>query len=410
MIKIKNFFAGISLFSLILMPATISFADNVSINDEINALKTRIAQLEKASMTSTTSCPPKVHAPSAGDGLVIGVASTVILQSTHNANGTAKKGEDATDSTYSLDISFSKATGDQGELFATIEAGHGAGLDGEEVLTFSPVNGDALAGNKKLDIAEIGYTQSFMDEKFIFTFGVLDSSAFLDTNALANCECSQFLNGAFINNTAIEFAADYSLGAVITADLNECFTLDLGAYEADSDFEDSSDKYLVFVQGTFKTQDGNYRLYAWNNGANHEELMDPTKKYESNSGIGISCDQQVSENIGLFLRYAKQDEAVSTIESSWSAGSSITGNLWNRSDDVLAMALGQNMPSNKYKDAGNPAEDETVFEVFYRWQANNNLAISPDIQVIWNPNGVDTELQGRNDTIIVAGIRAQLDF
>lgn len=404
MIQFKKFITVITLTTLSIVSTSIAFADNSTIEDEINSLKTRIAQLEKASVSSNK------QAPSIADGLVVEVGSTLVLQATHDANGTSRRGEDVTDSTYSLDISFSKAVGDSGNLFATLEAGNGNGVAGDEVITFSSVNGDALAGNKKLDIAEVGYTQAFMDGKFSLTFGVLDSAAVLDANLLANDECTQFLNSAFINSTAIEFTNDYSLGAVITAEINPCVTLDIGAYEDDSDFEDSSDKHLIFAQGTVKTENGNYRLFFWNDNSNHTNLTDPTRTNESNSGVGISFDQQIWDNMGIFLRYAMQDSDVSVIDRSWSVGSSINGSLWDRENDAIGLAIGQNMPSDKYKEAGNPADDETVLEIFYKWQANNNIAISPDIQLIWSPNGVDNSIPGRDDTVLVAGIRAQLDF
>lgn len=404
MIQFKKFITSVTLITLPFLSAPLAIADTSTIEDEINSLKTRIAQLEKASMSSSKTTT------SIADGLVMKVGSTIVLQSTHDANATSRRGEDVTDSTYSLDITFSKAVGDNGNLFATLEAGNGGGVAGEEVVTFSSVNGDALAGNKKLDIAEVGYTHAFMDGKVSLTFGILDSAAVLDTNLFANDECTQFLNSAFINSTAIEFTNDYSLGAVLTAEISPCVTLDVGAYEDDSNFEDSSDNHLFFAQGTLKAEKGNYRLFFWNDNSNHANLTDSTRQNESNSGFGISFDHQLFENIGLFLRCAMQDSDVSIVDRSWSIGSNITGSLWNRTDDVLGLAVGQNMPSDKYKEAGNPADDETVMEIFYKWQASSNVAISPDIQLIWSPNGIDNSVPGSDDTIFVAGIRAQLDF
>lgn len=404
----KKILAGISLFSLLILPTSAAMADNASISAEIDALKTRIAQLEKATMNNASKTPPSV-----ADGLIISGGSTITLQSSIDANGTPRRGEDVTDATYSIDIAISKPVGDNGEIFLTLEGGNGEGVDGE-VQTFSGVNGDALADGDTIRIAEAGYSHSFADDKFSLTFGVLDSTGLLDANNFANDECSQFLSPIFVNNPAIEFTQDYTVGATITAALCESVTLDAGMYENDGDAEDVTDNSFIFAQTTVKTnigdQEGNYRLFLWANQSNHTKFNDATKTYEDNTGIGISCDQKINDNIGLFLRYAQQDKDVSTLESSWSFGSSISGDIWGCSADELGIAVGQNMPSEEYKNLGNPGENETLMEIYYKWQVNDNVAISPDVQVIWDPNGIDNPNVGRDDTIIVAGLRAQLDF
>ena len=81
-----------------------------------------------------------------------------------------------------------------------------------------------------------------------------------------------------------------------------------------------------------------------------------------------------------------------------------------REDDVLAFAIGQVFPSEEYKDAGNPGKGEGHIEAYYKLQVNKCLAISPDIQLIWNPNGVGKSSEGDNDTIFVYGMRAYLEF
>lgn len=88
----------------------------------------------------------------------------------------------------------------------------------------------------------------------------------------------------------------------------------------------------------------------------------------------------------------------------------MTGKYWNRADDVLAFAVGQVFPSKEYKDAGNGGVAEGHFEAYYNLKLTKNLAISPDIQLIWNPRGVSESYQGYKNTIFVYGVRGQLDF
>ena len=88
----------------------------------------------------------------------------------------------------------------------------------------------------------------------------------------------------------------------------------------------------------------------------------------------------------------------------------MTGTYWNRDEDIVAIAVGQNIPGKDYGDAGNPHDNETQLETYYAFKVNDHLTLSPDLQVIWSPNGVGSENEGDNDTIFVYGARAQVGF
>lgn len=405
MIKTQKIFAGLAVLAMLTAPVA-AFADTASIDDEISALKTRIAQLEKAAATE------QAPAASVSDGLTISGGATLIVQ-TAQSNTAPTVGEDSTDGTYSVDIGITKSVGDKGEIFVCLEAGKGEGLDGE-VATFAGVNGDAMGEDEEVKVTEVGYSHLFADDKLALTFGIIDPSNALDANNFAGDECSQFLNPVFINNPAVEFTEDNAMGILLTAELCETFTLDAGIYENDGDGEDVVDNSLIFAQGTLTTnicgKEGNYRLFVWANQDNHQKLSDPSMSSEDNTGVGISFDQMVTDNAGLFLRYAMQDDEIATLESAWSLGANLNGAMWGCDSDEIGIAFGQNNPSDEYKKLGNPAADESVMEIYYKWQINDNVALSPDLQVVWDPNGVDTEDAGTNDTIVIAGIRAQLDF
>ena len=46
--------------------------------------------------------------------------------------------------------------------------------------------------------------------------------------------------------------------------------------------------------------------------------------------------------------------------------------------------------------------DQTTAEIFYRWQVNDVLAITPSLQVIHNP-----ALDPTNDNLVVFGLRVR---
>ena len=130
----------------------------------------------------------------------------------------------------------------------------------------------------------------------------------------------------------------------------------------------------------------------------------------------MSADQRITDIYGTFVRLEWQRpdlipaDGGATIEWSWSTGAQMTGKYWNREDDVLAIAIGQDFPSDDYKDAGNPANGEGHFEAYYNFKINKYLAISPDFQLIWNPNGVKQSSEDDGDPVFVYGTRAHLAF
>jgi len=169
---------------------------------------------------------------------------------------------------------------------------------------------------------------------------------------------------------------------------------------------------------------GNWRFYCWANGLDHPKLgaveadVSDATKYE-NWGYGLSIDQSITQNFGVFARmgwevpdlvHVSTNPNSSPCYASWSGGCQLNGSLWCREDDVIGIGIGQVFPSVQYKDAGNGGLAEGHFEVYYRYQVNKHLAISPDMQVIWNPNGLGADELGDKDTIWVYGLRGQVDF
>jgi carbohydrate-selective porin OprB len=146
---------------------------------------------------------------------------------------------------------------------------------------------------------------------------------------------------------------------------------------------------------------------------------------QKNTGVGLSFDQMITDVFGVFARmgWEKHDiDIVSTnpnaapLEGMWSLGFQVTGKHWKREDDVLALAIGQALPSKQYKAsdsalaAGAGGAAEGHFETYYNCKITKNLAISPDFQWIWNPHGISEPYQGYDNTIFVYGIRGQVDF
>lgn len=353
-------------------------------------------------------------------GLRTGIGVTFVLQGTNNANGDmlSEKGQDVTDASYSIGLAFEKEFEDYGKAFLGMETGDGSGVE-DELQVFSNVNRDADDSNSSMKVAEVWYEHYFKDVPAKLMAGKIDGTILVDTNEYANDETTQFLGRTFRNSPVIEFP-DNAVGMRLETKPSDLVNIKFLMMDGDSDWEDVAEKGFYAMQfdlmpGLFN-RPGNYRLITWLSDRDHAKWRDSTATKKSSYGFGLSFDQEMTDELGAFLRYGWQDPDVYlngeafSLEQAWSAGFQLKGSLWNREGDILGIALGQVIPSGEYKktDSGLNAENEGHFEVYYSYKVNKNLTLSPDVQVIWNPYG-DDAANGKS-AITVIGIRGQVDF
>lgn len=353
-------------------------------------------------------------------GLRMGAGATFVVQGTSNANGDtlSENGEDVTDASYSVDIELEKEFEDYGTAYLHLETGDGAGVE-DELQVFSNVNRDADDSDNSISATEAWYEHDFQSMPANLMVGKIDGTVLVDTNEYANDEATQFLGRIFRNSPTIEFP-DNSAGFRLGVNPVDFVDMAVLLMDADNDWEDVGDEIFFAGQLNLKPnlfeRNGNYRIIGWLNDRDHTKWEDATSVKEDTYGFGISFDQELTDNLGAFLRYGWQDPDVYlngdafSLESAWSAGVQIAGAGWGRENDVLGLAIGQAIPSDKYKDAGTnlSAKDEGHFEAYYNYTVNEHLTLTPDLQVIWNPYGKDAT--NGDDAIVVGGVRGQVDF
>lgn len=403
---------------MILLNGTIASA--ASVEEEIAMLKQRILQLEqkledKQEEIEVTQAMKQdlAEIKSVFGGLEIGVGGTYVLQ------GTQGTGDDVSDASYSIDVEFAKTFDDYGMAYLHLETGDGAGVE-DELSLFSNVNRDADDSDNSVAVTEFWYEHYFKSLPVTFTFGKIDPTAYIDTNAYANDECTQFLGHTFRNSPTLTFPDDNSAGVRLLVEPAEFVDFELLAMDANDDWEDVFDNLFIAGQVNIKPnlcdRPGNYRAYVWLNDKEFVKWDDPVQNEEANYGFGISIDQEITDVVGVFARYGWQNPDVYaegeefSLEHAWSAGVEFSGSLWKRENDTFGVAVGQIFPSDEYKDAGDNlnADSEEHLELYYSFVLNEYLTITPDLQVIWDPYGNDIE--SGDDTVFVGGLRAQLYF
>ncbi|MBX9667208.1 MAG: carbohydrate porin [Candidatus Obscuribacterales bacterium] len=145
-------------------------------------------------------------------------------------------------------------------------------------------------------------------------------------------------------------------------------------------------------------------------------------------GFYLNADQRIWKDIGIWGRYALNDKNIGevflggllTSRQSWSIGSEIPLKIIfpkKRPDDVIGIAYGQisglyrdgitspstpaflslnGVPANNIQQVnqnlvtmtgGTRRSDEKALEVYYRYQINKNISVSPDVQYVFSPGG-----------------------
>ncbi len=264
-------------------------------------------------------------------------------------------------------------------------------------------------------------------------FGVSDV---FDVNSYANNARTQFMNDAFGNNLAYDYAQEtrgYDLGASV-AWVNPEFAVRFGsfampttaggpdlAYNLDRDHSEQLEVELhphllrghkpplvVRLLGFRNVGDmGNYRealAQMQSSGAMAPDVT-MTRRSRIKYGYGLNMEQALADGgaSGVFARLGWNDGAEETygyVESDRfvSIGGQLSGAHWKRKDDIVGVALSQSDLSAAHKDylaaggIGSSLGDgnlrygsERVFETYYSYQLTKPLSLSLDYQYLNNP-------------------------
>ncbi|MFH0763568.1 MAG: carbohydrate porin [Candidatus Omnitrophota bacterium] len=416
---------------------------------EIDALKIRVAELEKrldvqgcaitSQVTTVAQIKDSLISYKPGEGLSVppcGIEitadATLVLQGTPKANSPGESEASRCDAAWSSDIYIRKAFDDWGLALIHLEPGQGHGAE-DELSLYSNVNRDQNDTDSNVPVTELWYEHYLFNKQVAVTAGKLDPANYVDQNEYAHDECTQFLGRMFKQNPAVEWPNDNTLGArlILAPEAMSYLSLEMTYFNADNNWEEVFTRPFVSAQLNVKPSkifnldkeqwDGNYRFYWWLNDLNHFKLAAAGETAEDhinvNTGFGLSIDQMITDAFGVFARFgwqkpelqlASANPNAAQCEASWSGGMRITGKTWNRPDDVAAFGIGQIFPGRQYKDAGvenTGGEAEGHLEVYYKLQILKWLAITPDVQWIWNPHGI-----GDTDAVFVYGVRSQVDF
>ena len=238
------------------------------------------------------------------------------------------------------------------------------GLGGEREAVASDAN--QLAGLRDKD-------------RVVLSVGNLAVSDIFDTNAYAHDPRTQFMNWSFLTHGAYDFAADsrgYSMGAALEY-YKDDWAVRIGRFMMpresnglvlDRALTQRYGDQLELEKGyTAFGQPGKARLLLFRNKAVMGGFDDalaaaaggvpsvaPVRKLRTKKGVGINLEQSLTDNAGVFARWAKSDGAseayaFAEIDRSLSFGAALKGAGWGRAQDTLGLAYAQNGLSSSHR-------------------------------------------------------------
>jgi len=267
-------------------------------------------------------------------------------------------------------------------------------------------------------------------DRWVITLGKFSITDVFDTNQYAHDPRADFLNWAILDTGSFDYAADawgYTVGIAVEryigawtfragvfdmSDVPNSKSLEPGFHEFQLDGEIER-RYDLFGQT------GRVLVTGFESRARMALLQDAidlalatgtrpdpaaVRQYRSRFGIGVSVEQPISSDLGVFLRAGKASGNVEAyeftdIDRTISLGASLRGPRWQRPADTLGIALIDNWISavrEEYLGLGGlgilvgdgklpHSGAEQILETYYSVAALSWLHVAVDYQWLKNP-------------------------
>ena len=418
-------------------------------SDRVSEREPELATRLKTIETRTQALKEQSKPIEALQGIELGGSLTGVVQKVGSRDTASGAGESRAN--YRGDIAVTLPGGEigdsEGKIFAHLRFGQGTGIglrstysSGANSTAFQTAAGadDSFAilaqtwYQLKIPLGS-GGIKTNTHEHLYLTAGKIDSFVFFDQNGAADDESAKFMNNVFVHNPLLDSGGDiradtygFAPGAIAQyvneSDKGSEWGLSLGVFGSGpgANFSGSLGQPYVIAQAEtaarFNHLPGKYRMYLWRNGrgSNYDGIE------RKHSGIGFSADQKMTKNLTLFGRYGHQLKGKVRFDRALTLGGELAGSDWGRATDSLGLAFGALRTSSDFRndsltiDANADATpdfgylasgSEKQFEIYYRYQLNDKVELTPDFQMISRPGG-----DGSASTVKVLGLRAKVGF
>ena len=143
---------------------------------------------------------------------------------------------------------------------------------------------------------------------------------------------------------------------------------------------------------------------VWHQSEDKAYLDGSGKTQQNDTGLAVSFDQKLTEKVTGFFRYGWADDKVNEEKGFYSFGAQVVGLFEGRKNDVLGFGYAHALRSYEGL-ATTDAREIDLIETYYKIKVNDNVEISPDIQVVTHPGGLQSE-----SPATIFGIRGRIKF
>jgi hypothetical protein len=298
----------------------------------------------------------------------IGVSAASVTQFAHQTKGAALD-PDANNHFYQLasaDLLFSAGIAQYTSFFADIVGLSGAPPDAEiPSLTLINSYTARLVRQNEVNVREAWIRTELFGQKLALSSGRLDLANYFDRNAMANDETFQFISDALVNNPMLGLSSN-GAGVVGVFDPKNGFALKGGFQQSNTDATNLSDSIFSMVEADYLARppglsEGNYRLWFRNDNSTGS----------SRQAWGLSLDQKLTNQFGLFGRYGRADADVDK-DNFWSLGFQVQNGLVFNPLDFWGVGYSQTSLGS--------GDNEKQVEGFYNFQISEKLRLSLHVQ------------------------------
>ncbi len=287
-------------------------------------------------------------------------------------------------------------------------------------------------GQDKIESAPNQMSGQIDKHRLVLTVGKIALTDIFDNNSFSHDPRTQFLNWSIMTYGAFDYAANsrgYTDGVALEY-YRDDWAFRAGRFEQPIDSNGLTlDSRIMAHHGDqvelehdheISGQPGRLRLLAFRNEASMGRFQDAlnfwnshgragvpdvgnVRKDQSKTGFGVNLEQNITRDIGLFMRLSRNDGGTETyafteIERSFSGGILAKGNAWGRPDDTAGISYAQNGLSSVHQqylangglgffigDGKLNYQPEKILEGFYSLGVAKDASFSLDYQYIVNP-------------------------
>ena len=256
------------------------------------------------------------------------------------------------------------------------------------------------------------WKQSWNQGQVVALAGFLDVTDYVDVFAMGS-PWNHFMNFAFsTGSAAISLPEDATLGTAVGGWLSDEVYIIGGLEDTNSDPTDPFEGFNTFANdneyfkhieiGRTTSRDraflDNVHLTLWQ--VDEREAAG----VEDGWGAALSWSHFVSDKWMPFVRAGFAEDGGSLLENSLSAGVGYRPKtVGTAPGDLLGVAVNWGQPNETVFGSG--LDDQYTAELFYRIQVTKEIAITPDVQMLFNP-----ALNPDEDMITVFGLRTRMAF